>query len=47
MTDQIVDQMDPDFLWHSNNALRKELKKTKKELQKMEMKWHDCYWSKK
>lgn len=46
MTDQIVDQMDPDFLWHSNNALRKKLQKTKKELQKMEMKWHDCYWSK-
>ena len=46
MTDQIVDQMDPDFLWHSNNALRKELEKTKKNLQVMEMKWNNAYWSK-
>ena len=67
MTDQIVDQMDPDFLWHSNEALRNELQKKerelnklktktnsfmslikelKKELQKMEMKWNNAYWSK-
>jgi len=66
-TDQIVDEMNADFLWHSNEALRNELQKKerelnklktktnsfmslikelKKELQKMEMKWHDCYWSK-
>ena len=43
MTDEIVDQMDPDFLWHSNNALRKELEKTKKELEIMQL--YSLYWS--
>ena len=63
----VVDEKNADFLWHSNEALRNELQKKerelnklktktnsfmslikelKKELQKMEMKWHDCYWSK-
>lgn len=45
-TSPIVDRNDPDFLWHSNNALRKELEKTKKHLQVMEMKWNNAYWSK-
>jgi hypothetical protein len=45
-TETIVDRMDADYLWHSTVALRRELEKTKKELQKMEMKWHDCYWNK-
>lgn len=45
-TEPIVDRNDPDFLWHSNNALRKELEKTKKHLQVMEMKWNNAYWSK-
>ena len=43
---EVVDERNADFLWHSNEALRNELEKTKKELQKMEMKWHDCYWNK-
>ena len=45
-TTPVVDERNADFLWHSNEALRNELEKTKKELQKMEMKWHDCYWNK-
>ena len=45
-TETIVDERNADFLWHSNEALRNELDKKKKELQKMEMKWHDCYWNK-
>jgi len=36
MTDQIVDQMDPDFLWHSNNALREELAKAKKKIKELQ-----------
>tara|TARA_R110000751_G_scaffold53568_1_gene115903 strand:- start:978 stop:1193 length:216 start_codon:yes stop_codon:yes gene_type:complete len=63
----VVDEKNADFLWHSNEALKKALEKKerelnklktktnsfmslikelKKELQKMEMKWHDCYWNK-
>ena len=43
---EVVDERNADFLWHSNEALRNELEKTKKKLQKMEMKWHNCYWNK-
>ena len=42
-SDPIVEANDPDFLWHSNNALRKELEKTKKELKIMEL--NSLYWS--
>ena len=45
-TDQIVDRMNPDFLWHSNNALRGELSRTKKELAKAQKKLKDLHWYK-
>ena len=45
-TDQIVDRMDPNYLWHSNNALREELSRTKKELAKAQKKVKDLHWKK-
>jgi len=45
-TKEIVDRMDPDFLWHSNNALRGELSRTKKELAKAQKKVKDLHWYK-
>ena len=45
-TDQIVDRMDPNYLWHSNNALREELSRTKKELAKAQKKVKDLHWYK-
>ena len=45
-TKEIVDRMDSDFLWHSNNALRSELSKAKKDLAKAQKKIKDLQWSK-
>jgi len=40
---EIVDRMNANFLWHSNNALRKELLKTQKELASLKMKIKDLH----
>jgi len=45
-TKEIVDRMDPDFLWHSNNALRRELSQAKKDLAKAQKRIKDLHWSK-
>ena len=45
-TKEIVDRMDPDFLWHSNNALRRELSQAKKDLVKAQKRIKDLHWSK-
>nr|BAR35674.1 hypothetical protein [uncultured Mediterranean phage uvMED] len=45
-TKEIVEADDPDFLWHSNNALRRELSQAKKDLAKAQKKIKDLYWSK-
>jgi|TARA_R110002012_G_C11467978_1_gene593630 hypothetical protein len=42
----IVEADDPDFLWHSNNALRRELSQAKKDLAKAQKKIKDLHWSK-
>jgi hypothetical protein len=34
-TTPVVDRMDADFLWHSNEALRNELEKKEKELKRV------------
>ena len=44
-TDQIVDERNADFLWHSNEALREELSRAKKELAKAQKKIKDLHWS--
>tara|TARA_R110000772_G_scaffold168089_2_gene279876 strand:+ start:280 stop:432 length:153 start_codon:yes stop_codon:yes gene_type:complete len=41
----VVDEKNADFLWHSNNALREELSKAKKELAKAQKKIKDLHWS--
>ena len=45
-SEKIIAPNDPDFLWHSNSALRKELSKVKKELANAKKKIKDLQWSK-
>ena len=45
--DEIVDARDPNFLFQSNQELRKQLFLTQQKLKETEKKWRDFFWSSK
>ena len=45
--DEIVDARDPNFLFQSNQELRKQLFLTQQKLKETEKKWRDLFWSSK